>query len=99
MDEIVKSTWFQLAQFGVLGLNVLFLGYVVYFLFRKYEGAKNETISKIESLMATHKADLAVIIKDSNESNDIMHRALETLSNGIFSALGMQRRQGDRDDS
>jgi uncharacterized membrane-anchored protein YhcB (DUF1043 family) len=66
-----------LSQYGILGLVVLALGYVVWILFNRTLKSEDDLKQKVEELEGEHREELNKAIKDSvNSSNSLKDTVL-----------------------
>jgi hypothetical protein len=76
----------SLQQYGILGLVVLALGYVVWILFNRTLKSEDDLKKKVDELEGEHREELNKTIKDSVKSSN-------SLKDTILSLLGQDLRK------
>jgi uncharacterized membrane-anchored protein YhcB (DUF1043 family) len=76
----------SLQQYGILGLVVLALGYVVWILFNRTLKSEDDLKKKVDELEGEHREELNKTIKDSVKSSN-------SLKDTILSLFGQDLRK------
>jgi hypothetical protein len=69
----------SLQQYGILGLVVLALGYVVWILFNRTLKSEDDLRKKVDELEGEHREELNKTIKDSVKSSNSLKDTILTL--------------------
>jgi uncharacterized membrane-anchored protein YhcB (DUF1043 family) len=69
----------SLQQYGILGLVVLALGYVVWILFNRTLKSEDDLKKKVDELEGEHREELNKTIKDSVKSSNSLKDTILTL--------------------
>jgi|LakMenE01Jun11ns_1017448.scaffolds.fasta_scaffold9889758_2 uncharacterized membrane-anchored protein YhcB (DUF1043 family) len=68
-----------LHQYGILGLVVLALGYIVWILFNRTLKSEDDLKKKVDELEGEHREELTKTIKDSVKSSNSLKDTVLTL--------------------